>query len=118
MKPSWFRFTLRTFFILLTLFSVWLGVQVKWIQDRHAFLKKAQGHTEWEDGLTKHAPGLLWILGERGISSIGSPPSDSATVERLFPEALHIEILVCPTDLPRDTAPVSYVGRPPTEQPH
>ena len=34
----WFRFSLRTLFVLLTVFGVWLGVQVKWIRDRHAAL--------------------------------------------------------------------------------
>ena len=113
MKPRrWFRFTLRTLFVVLTLFGVWLGVQVKWLRERHAFLQRAQGYSEWDDGLTNHAPGLLWIFGERGVCSIGAPPSDSATLERLFPEAVQLEILVCPTDRPRSTPPVAYVGRP------
>jgi len=32
----WFRFSLRTLFVVLTILGVWLGVQVKWIKDRHA----------------------------------------------------------------------------------
>ena len=40
MKPRhWFRFSLRTFFILLTLFGVWLGWQVRIVQHRVAMLK-------------------------------------------------------------------------------
>ena len=35
LKPRrWFRISLRTFFVLVTLFGVWLGVQLKWIKDR------------------------------------------------------------------------------------
>jgi len=34
-RRRWFRFSLRTLFLLVTVFGVWLGVQVKWIQDRH-----------------------------------------------------------------------------------
>ena len=36
MKPrrNLFRFSLRTLFVLLTLFGVWLGMQVKWVRDR------------------------------------------------------------------------------------
>ena len=38
MKPRrrWFRFSLRTLFVLLTLFGIWLGIQVKWVRDRQA----------------------------------------------------------------------------------
>jgi len=36
----WFRFSLRTVLVLLTLFCVWLGVQVKWIRDRHDVLAR------------------------------------------------------------------------------
>ena len=31
------RYSLRTLLVSLTLLGVWLGVQVKWIKDRHAF---------------------------------------------------------------------------------
>ena len=37
MKPRrYFRFSLRTFFVLLTVLAVWLGVQVEWKRDRQA----------------------------------------------------------------------------------
>ncbi len=39
-RRRWFTFSLRTGFVLLTLFCVWLGVQVKWIHDRHEALHK------------------------------------------------------------------------------
>lgn len=36
MKPRrrWFRYSLRTFFVLLTIFGVWLGVQLRIVQKR------------------------------------------------------------------------------------
>src|SRR5713101_1137558 len=43
-RRRWFRFSLRTLFVLLTLFCVWLGVQVKWIQDRHKALDWVEAH--------------------------------------------------------------------------
>jgi len=35
----WFRYSLRTLFVLVTVFCIWLGVQVKWIGDRHEALQ-------------------------------------------------------------------------------
>ncbi len=54
-RRRWFRFSLRTGFVLLTLFCVWLGVQVKWIRDRK----------EAANGLfaTHNAPGSV-LFGE------------------------------------------------------
>ena len=39
----WFRFSLRTLFVMVTLFCVWLGVQVKWIRDRREAAKDRPG---------------------------------------------------------------------------
>ena len=53
-RRRWFRFSLRTFFILITIFGVWLGVQAKWVRDR----REAR----------------VWVL-ERGYISAGSADS-------------------------------------------
>ena len=42
-RRRWLRYSLRTFFIVLTIFGVWLGVQVKWIRDRHEALRELHG---------------------------------------------------------------------------
>jgi len=114
-RRRWFRYSLRTFFVVLTIFCVWLGVQVKWIRDRHDFLLKheavraqllrvrdapkvASGH--------EVAPGWLWLLGEKGTSAIvvymrlgefGGQPGEGEAREKeveaarqLFPEAMTI----------------------------
>lgn len=47
MKPRrWFRFSLRTFFVLLTLFGAWLGYQVNWIRQRSEALKQIRSTNE------------------------------------------------------------------------
>ena len=39
MKPRrWFRFTLRTLFVLLTFFGVWLGWNLHQVREREAIL--------------------------------------------------------------------------------
>jgi len=104
MNPRrWFRFRLRTFFVLLTLFGVWLGVQVKWIRDRHAYLatrRSSQYSFQDPAGKPRAAPGGLWLLRERGVGVVnviiaharGSEiPPEAAEPRRLFPEA---ELLV------------------------
>ena len=71
-KRSRFRplhsFSLRTFLVLVTLFGVWLGMQWKWIRDRHSYFAEhtgAFGPPEPGDPEVS-APGLLRIFGERG----------------------------------------------------
>ena len=33
----WFRFSLRTMFVLVAVFGCWLGYEMNWIRQRHAF---------------------------------------------------------------------------------
>ena len=37
-KRSWFSFSLRTMFVLVTIFGVWLGWQRKFVRERKAVL--------------------------------------------------------------------------------
>jgi len=39
LRRRWFRYSLRTLFVLVTVFCVWLGVQVKWIHDRREVVR-------------------------------------------------------------------------------
>jgi hypothetical protein len=39
-RRRWFRFGLRTMFVVLTVISVWLGWQACWIQQRRAYLEE------------------------------------------------------------------------------
>ena len=82
MNPRrWFRFSLRTFFVLLTLLAVWLGVQAKWIRDRrelrarHAALaadveaksQALQCGAALQLQTAGNRPLGLWLLGEPAV---------------------------------------------------
>src|SRR5262245_12715901 len=81
-KPRrWFRFSLRTTFLVVTAISLWLGYEVNWIGQRHAFLARQlnvvrASHPQyqyesrpWATSGAK-APGLLWMFGEKGFSTV------------------------------------------------
>jgi hypothetical protein len=104
-RRRWFSFSLRTLFVLVTIFGVWLGLQVKWMQDRHAALDwvKAQ-EVVWHEIpvsqgaiLGRDAPWQLRLLGESGAEQVSVLVENDEraprqqTLERLFPEA---EVLV------------------------
>ena len=105
----WFRFSLRTMFVMVTaggLLAGWLVYELNWIRQRHAFLAKNEalrlsrvgvGSTSESD---LKAPGLLWLFGETGnfvVVCVEGSSVDSLTeadletireAKRLFPEAL------------------------------
>jgi len=89
-RRRWFSYGLRTFFVVLTIFCVWLGVQVKWIGDRHGALQSKNLMP-----YPGEAPLSLRIFGERGFSAIGidgtaDAHADESQYEKLqilFPEA-------------------------------
>ena len=96
MKPRrWFRFSLRTMFILLTLFGLacWVSVQVKWVRDRHQAVDRL-GFSEER----VNAPWSIRIFGEPGYKNVyviirrsDQPTADDQRIKReiepLFPEA-------------------------------
>ena len=111
MKPRrWFRFSLRTMFVVLTVFGVWLGVQVKWIKDRHAAIRWLEARGGSVD-YGRAAPMSLVMLGENGVAVLCIPRTDDDYVgkgielENLFPEANMFRIR-------EDTAIVKYWLRP------
>jgi len=82
-------FSLRTLFVLVTVFCVWLGVHVKWIKDRHEMLKS---HPLQIVRDIDKAPWSLRILGEYVITYIMIPDGSNADqnsrrIWELFPEA-------------------------------
>ena len=86
----WPQVSLRGLLLLLTLFCVWLGVQVKWIRDRHDLNElRAPGFYRSVDSCP--APWSLRILGEKGVSIIVLSPDAQAPearkLKQLFPEA-------------------------------
>ena len=88
-RRRWYRFSLRTLFVLLTLFCVWLGVQVKWIRDRHEAVRACPA---WI--MSGPAPVTLQLFGERGalrIRLMGGGVAQIKKLQALFPEAESIE---------------------------
>ena len=75
--------------MLLTLFACglgWLGVQMKWIKDRHEFLQLGRPRGVYAGG-TCNAPRALRVLGEPGVQHLSVAKRFEASARRLFPEA-------------------------------
>ena len=92
-KPRrWFRFSLRTLFLLVTVFCVWLGYHLNWMRERHAFLASLPKDWQpppWNTHNTL-APLGLWLLSETGITSIYIAKGEDEKINlapKLFPEA-------------------------------
>jgi hypothetical protein len=99
-QRRWLRFSLRTLFVLVTVFCVWMGVQVKWVRDRHEAIEwvllPGYSKEQFSQGIVakpKRAPFPLWIVGEPGFEEISvsvARPDKKYTQEQLqslFPEA-------------------------------
>lgn len=104
-KRRWFRWSLRTLFVVVTLVCCWLGYAIPWIKQRHAFLAQPGINIDnindsppatlnrWGNNWPVFAPGGLWLLGEHGFVSVWLPPNfwtpeREAEAARLFPEAV------------------------------
>ena len=99
-RRRWFRYSLRTFFVVLTIFGVWLGAQVKWIRDRHEAANWKQDNGENRVILypAATAPWSIRIFGEPGyadayfvVHDVSQQSADEersrSQVEAIFPEA-------------------------------
>jgi hypothetical protein len=106
-KRRWFRFSLRTMFVVVTALCIWLVVHEKWVKDRARVLRwldqfpAASGEPPMyyvaDDIHHKPAPLSLLVLGDRTIRIVHVPFGDDASLEiaelrvrdarRLFPEA-------------------------------
>src|SRR4051794_1559792 len=93
-KRRWYQFSLRTFFVLVTIFCVGFGYWVHWSQE---WIRQRR---EWRDAhpdsiylrtlITKQdvAPPLgLGLFGERGAVFIWCQKDDVESIRRLYPEA-------------------------------
>jgi hypothetical protein len=70
-KRRWFRFTLRTLFVVVTVFGIWLGYELNWIRQRHAVLSGPHvvSYVSGVNGVSPVqalAPWSLRLFGERG----------------------------------------------------
>ena len=111
-KRRWFRFSLLTMLVVVTIFGCWLGYQVNWIRQRRAIVAqfpKWQAYAGESTGPMQQpsASGSLWLLGERGYAAVSlivmvndldevmhdswpsaDVKSELELVGQLFPEAL------------------------------
>jgi hypothetical protein len=96
-KRRWFRFNLRTLFVVVTVVGCiagWLLYQVRWIVERRHVTRDRVGilHATFDDD---RLPWPLWLLPEDGWSQINYAPDLSperkAELTRLFPEATLVE---------------------------
>lgn len=104
-RRTWFRFSLRSLFVVITCACVWLGYQMNIVHQRQALRKSivARGGVVTEtDPSAARMPdleGIAWyrqLLGDRAAASIELPP-DPATHDvsigdlqaalEIFPEA-------------------------------
>jgi hypothetical protein len=94
----WFRlaFSLRTLFVVVTVFGCWLGYSLNWIKQRHAALSSEFAGRLMTDPNDRffpgpvRAPGFLWVFGEEGVSVVltsNATDDQRSEVQRLFPEA-------------------------------
>jgi hypothetical protein len=116
-RRRWFRFSLRTLFLVVTALACWLGYQLHWIRERHKFLDEVE-HEQPQRLLTvlmasafdedprlvpfaPKAPLSLRIFGESAVAQFHiqdivthdgrsypwDDPKRLAKAARLFPEA-------------------------------
>lgn len=100
----WFKFSLRSLFLFVTVFGIWLGWQPHIVRERHNWIRiireRGGNCTVYED---RYAPAITpmempWcrrLLGDRPMVYImlypDCPAEDRARVEAAFPEASIID---------------------------
>lgn len=104
-RPRWFRFSLQTMFLTLTVVCCWLGYYLEWIRERHDYLNQLSPSGsqrqnsdsrylfERPDVPASHSmPIGLRLLGEPAIAVLrdrdAQEEHEANAVQRLFPEAL------------------------------
>ncbi len=97
-KRRWFRFSLRTLFVVVTVFGVWLGWNLHQVQERNRLMDHIAacgGHCAMGESVafeTTPVP-LAWsLLGAEFVGYIELPVGSFSTKDRshiqpLFPEA-------------------------------
>ena len=77
-KRRWFQFSLRTLFLIMVVFAIWLSFQAKWKRDRNVALGWIQEQAEfWEDlpvdqlpQLDEQPPFPLRFFGAKGLKQV------------------------------------------------
>ena len=114
-RPRWWRFSLRTMFVVVTLLCCWLGWESNIVRQRQSLLKELTTKAEFQ--VTKAGEWMSYppvgttpaprasvslvrrLLGDEAVQEIGysthsQPPSeaDRSRIARVFPEARIYEI--------------------------
>ena len=85
-KRRWFRFSLRTLFVLVTIIGVgagWVAHQLNWIRQRHEFLNR---HPQVYFEADRKCPWPLKLFGEKTFKMLIVPSRAEDEAKRLFPE--------------------------------
>lgn len=111
-RRRWFRFGLRTLFVLLTVLGVWVGVQMNWLRERRearAWIEKnggvvldhvphdfsiAGGKPQRWDPARVRAPWPIRLLGGEPVGFVvfHDAKGQSARLSKIFPEAKIVQI--------------------------
>lgn len=97
----WFRFSLRTLFVVVTVFAVWLGWELSFIKERKAsirLIRDKYGSVYTSSDLADRPvtdlvsiPFWRRMLGDEAVQMVRLTPAfsdnDLRNVQRIFPEA-------------------------------
>ena len=98
-RRRWYRFSLRTLFVVVTVVCVWLGYSANWIRQRRNFLREEAISVSTEpapiliENWKSEEPATPFILrpfGEEAVFAIRVPMHEQETfrlAHELFPEA-------------------------------
>src|SRR5436190_21469206 len=98
-KRRWFRFSLRTLFVVVTVIGIgagWVAYQLNWIRQRHEFAKRYDSKSVFYDifivdGKSAKCPWCLRLFGEEAHPYLTVKKERMEEANRLFPEATVFE---------------------------
>ena len=89
-KRRWFRFSLRSLFVLVTIAGIgagWVAYQLKWIRDRHEFRGRFYVFSFVPKDYPIQPPWSLKLFGETPlIIGLKIPEAELSLARSLFPE--------------------------------
>ena len=98
LKRRWFAYSLRTLFVVVTVFGCWLGYQLNWIRQRRA-VRMREDVVFYEHAVAPNLPRFgqtappwqLRIFGEQAFTNLAVspsvPPAEFKRIASLFPES-------------------------------